>query len=616
MFASQEACENRTKLTDRRAFELQHDVHSDLASLSGEIREHLRRSPATATTAATAAPAASKRSAKPPVHPISDAGRRLADAVVGPIAASPVMPRRSVVSDAEAAEAAVSTLTYLFERHKLGIWVSIRGNRVVRYASFVNRRYRNPLARLMRLDPGARAPVNAETGAPMPMNRDGRHWFNFDCLVFGVVNNKALAPGERPTYEPHHSHAEVRRCLDLTCASRPVPDCDFFVNLQDQLVLRADLCVPHLSITGSRPLPIPGLDPRTARMAPVFSFCGAAGYLDVPFVFPDDVARAMTPPGASAAVFAPRCKAPFAPDAAAAFVTDWDKKTRATAVFRGSATGCGWTPETNPRLYLALESWKEEQQQKDQQQQSPPLLDVKLTGTHNPRYKKHETDRFVRFVTDPRLVSIQSDDHALTLAQQSEYKYIVDLPGNVVAYRLTGMFALGSVVIVVEHPRYRPWMRSLLLDRENCMLLQRPEQVPDAVRWLRAHDDEARRIAANGLELHRTAFSADALMDYTAGALGRLFGGGSAVAKNTKAKTRAKTVVKTVPKNDPRTNPKTTPTTNTTTNTKTNTKTKAVAKAKATVPAAGAKGSRMTVARTVNKTQPPRRTARTILQLQ
>ena len=329
-----------------------------------------------------------------------------------------------------------------------------------------------------------------------PTNLDSRRWLNFDCLVSGIL--PGIPKADVPSYELGHNHVETRVCLELACAAHKVGDCDFFVNLQDQLLLRADLCVPHLSITGGRLVPIAGLDPATTRLAPIASFCYADGYLDLPLAFPDDVQRI------TGATFAPRCVAPFP---AVDLVTDWSRKTRATAVFRGQATGCGWTTDTNPRLALALASSVDRE----------GLLDVKLTGRHDPRFKKHERDRFVRFVTDPRLVALQSDDHRLTLAQQSEYKYVLDLPGNVVAYRISGTFALGSVVIVVQHPRYRPWIWPLLQHRVNCLLLRRPEEVPDAVRWLRQNDDEARRIAERGLALFRRAFSAEAIVGYTAG---------------------------------------------------------------------------------------------------
>ena len=462
MFATPELCSARVKISSREEFERAFDVHRDLASLVQDVRQHFARSP-------------------PVVH-----SKRKTAAATTTFPAIATIMSSPVYRDVDV-ESVVNTLTYLFDRHKLGIYVSIRGNRVARFATFVNPKYRNPLAKMMRL-----APPAADVG---PLNRDSRRWLNFDCIVSGIVNTRQEAS---PGYEPGHSHAEVRTCLERTCAARTVRDCDFFFNLQDQLVLRADLCVPHLSITGGRLVPIASLDPKSTKMAPVVSLCYADGYLDLPFVFPDDVQRV------SGGAFSPRCTSPFA--AQAEFVTDWSRKKHAMAVFRGTATGCGWTTATNPRLALALASSLDREN----------LLDVKLTGTHNPRFKKHESDSALRFVTDPLLVSLQSDEHRLTLVQQSEYKYVLDLPGNVVAYRLAGMFGLGSVMIVVVHPRYRPWIWPLLEHRVNCMLLRRADDVPAVVRWLRAHDHEARRIAQRGLELFRTAFAAEAMLDYTA----------------------------------------------------------------------------------------------------
>ena len=462
MFATSELCTARVKIADRAEYDRKFDVHRDLASFILDIRGHFSQSPPPHVSKPKNSPAQSQFPA------------------IASMLSSPIYSRVGI-------ESIVKTLTYLFERHKFGIYVSIRGNRIARFATFFNPKYRNPLAKLMRL-----VPPDVDIG---PLNRDSQRWLNFDCLVSGIAD---VAKAPTPGFEPGPHHTEVRQCIDMTCSTRKVSDCDFFLNLPDQLVLRADLCVPHLSITGGRLLPIRSLDPKTSKMAPIVSMCYADGYLDLPFVFPDDIQRI------TGGAFGPRCATPFADQAN--FITDWGKKKHATAVFRGTATGCGWTTATNPRLALALISSENRE----------GLLNVKLTGKHDPRFKKHESDSALRFVTDPRLVSLQSDEHRLSLVQQSEFKYILDLPGNVVAYRLAGMFGLGSVVIVVQHPRYRPWMWPLLKHRENCILLNRADEVLDAVRWLQAHDAEARRIAQRGLELFRTAFSGQAVLDYTA----------------------------------------------------------------------------------------------------
>jgi hypothetical protein len=534
MYATAQACTDRPKFATRKEYERAFGVQTDRGAMVAFLRHHFRTNPPRRPHAAHApVPAAAAAAAA--------AAAELRFPAIRSALASPTYSNVDL-------DSVLTTFRYLHDRHRQGIYVSIRGNRVAHFVLFNNPRFRNPLARFLKLE-----------GSPRPdgaINPNSEQWNNFDCLVSNVVRRPPLTPEERAKqgYEPTYNYSETRVMLELTCAHRRVADCDFFVNVWDQLVLRRDLCIPHLNVTGDRLVPITEF--RGRRMCPIVSLCYADAYLDLPFVFPDDVSRV------TQAYFIPRCANPFADqDVRSRIVTDWRRKPHASAVFRGTATGCGWTVETNPRLYAAaLTDALEKQQQQQQQQQQrlpkpiptikggwgrsttttktatsasakkaaassqplqppqpqPPLVDARLVGTHEFRFKKHAGDEHVRFFTDPRVVPLQSDAHRLDLGQQSLYKYVLDLPGNVVAYRIAGMFGLGSVVIAVLHERCRPWMFPLLRSGHNCIVLRDATQLARTVEWCRAHDAECAAIARRGLALFHDAFQKDAIMDYVA----------------------------------------------------------------------------------------------------
>lgn len=89
----------------------------------------------------------------------------------------------------------------------------------------------------------------------------------------------------------------------------------------------------------------------------------------------------------------------------------------------------------------------------------------------------------------------------LPWVQQSTYKYVLDLPGNVAEYRLSGTFGMQSVVIIVPHERCRPWIYPHLQSGHNCILLDSALKLSAAVDWCRANDATCKEIARRGRQL-------------------------------------------------------------------------------------------------------------------
>jgi len=122
-------------------------------------------------------------------------------------------------------------------------------------------------------------------------------------------------------------------------------------------------------------------------------------------------------------------------------VTDWSQK-KPIAVFRaGSPTGCGYTNETNMRLKISGLSL--------------PFLDAGIVAVGSRSLKFDPKEGLGFLDTDLKPVPF------LNLKQQSEYKYIVHIDGNVAAYRLLKFMLLGSVILKVKG-KYTLWYEHLL----------------------------------------------------------------------------------------------------------------------------------------------------------
>jgi hypothetical protein len=370
--------------------------------------------------------------------------------------------------------------------------------------TFFNPKFRHPLADSMEISPEAEAQVEAynrtqpDDTTRIKLNRNPATWGTINCLVYNVTQR--LKPVPRDGHEQGFWVAEAQWWLQHVATRHPLPDCDFFFNKDDITLLRNDLNEPQLHLTGGKLLRVPRV--RLRGMCPVVSFSHAQGHADIPFVCPDDIFRI------AHAYAPPRCSNPYFP---APKLVPWERR-QPIAVFRGTATGCGWTVDTNSRLAAAAMT-----------DTDPTLLDVRLTGTHNMRFKKFVSDRYVRFHTDAVVADGgQSPDYAMPFGDMVKYKYVLDLPGHVAAYRLGGAFGLGAVVIVVPHTTSRVWFYPLLRHRHNCLLLpaglagsKLQQALRLTVRWCQRNDDKCRDIARRGLEMFEQHLGEPGMREYT-----------------------------------------------------------------------------------------------------
>jgi hypothetical protein len=91
----------------------------------------------------------------------------------------------------------------------------------------------------------------------------------------------------------------------------------------------------------------------------------------------------------------------------------------------------------------------------------------------------------------------------LSMVEQSKYKYIIHIDGNVNAYRLLTTMMTGSLIIRVESP-YISWIDHLIKPGQHYVLVK-----PDMsdllakIRWCEAHSKSARKMARNGYEFAR-----------------------------------------------------------------------------------------------------------------
>ena len=207
-----------------------------------------------------------------------------------------------------------------------------------------------------------------------------------------------------------------------------------------------------LSLSDSVLLP----DSAQGSFVPVFAYSGKQGYRDIPIPTYDDI-------------FDRQMKD---------MNIDWSTK-RDVAVFRGSSTGCGSTAETNQRLKLATMKSDD--------------LDVGITQYTSHLKYNSPTDIGKAEKVAPLVP-------ALLWKEQSNYKYIVHVDGNVVAYRLLKSMLTNSVILRVKSD-FVHWCDSEL--KPGVHYVEVKEDLSDLrekLDWCKTHDAECRQIAKAGYE--------------------------------------------------------------------------------------------------------------------
>jgi hypothetical protein len=362
--------------------------------------------------------------------------------------------------------------SYMYQ-HRRGIFVSLRGGRLALFQPLNATRFMS------------RIPPQAAAGAlrlrQKWWTRDPRSWFVDHCFV---------------DPKPHSAGTEWNTTeylgflLWVTRAGTraKLPDVDFIINCNDFPALLA------------------GSGPAVQRL-PVLSAAVHPDYLDIPFVTPDDIEYATQ----SVFLHLPSkntCrstyKRPFEQPG-------WERRVQ-TAVFRGSATGCGVDADTNARLALARLAL-------GQPPSSPPWMDVGITDF------KEGTPRYDAARQRVSIVAARASGIPLSkpipLHQQSRFRYILNAEGYSAAFRYLFLLSSGSVVINVES-RYRAWYEPAINHGEHVVKVADVEGVLPALAWCRANDAACQSIARNAARLHARLATLECMAAYTRRVLAKL----------------------------------------------------------------------------------------------
>lgn len=300
-----------------------------------------------------------------------------------------------------------------------------------------------------------------------------------------------------------NEYLQLLKGLDL-------PDGVFILNLTDAVILRNYGKSPFAMVTGKVQLDSEYI---FDKHLPILSISGQRHYLDIPIPNYDDVMTVLKQTtvktnNARKSLYQYKITQEMAPITDAfgvkwdtGLITDWAKKKKTRAVFRGGPTGCGYTEETNMRLKLDSINSR--------------LLDVRLTKQEGAQSIDTKSIRF-----DPKYglgvmnTRVNYKNDFLNMRQQSEYKYIIHVDGNVNAYRLLTTMTTGSLILRVMSP-YTSWTDHMIKAKVHYIPVKEDlSDLLDVIKWCKKNDERCREIANNGLVFARSVLNKKFIQSY------------------------------------------------------------------------------------------------------
>lgn len=266
-----------------------------------------------------------------------------------------------------------------------------------------------------------------------------------------------------------------------------------------------DLCLIHkrgmepwIDVVGSERKDI-GFIPK--RFLPIFNTTGGENYFDIPIPNFDDVSYSYNLLNNYESLGDFRD-----------LVTIWSSK-KSTAIFRGSATGCGYSPENNDRLRLAKLS---------QDLGDKDLLDAGIVRGDLAREKYiFNRDTGLGFLKMGRYNLNVAE--RLTKKQQSEYKYIIEAEGNVSAHRVLTDMLMGSLLLMIDS-EYTLWYSHLLKPYVHYIPIKKDlSNLIETIVWCRSNDEICKAIAKNSLNFAKDLLKYDVLLNSMGNSMIKIF---------------------------------------------------------------------------------------------
>ena len=388
------------------------------------------------------------------------------------------------------------TFEYIFNKLKKGIYVSFKNNQLDTFIPFSNIEYINDWSRILESSNPelVKKIIDREKYGEKINISDPSKWYANNC-IFKTDGMKFkfrnyIGEGDK-TVIPFKYFLKGFE-LYLKDTNQTVDDFEFFFNPRDFPILKKDYMEPYEQI-----FPDKTIEEKYHHKiyTPILSQSGNKNYHDLLSPTEDDMMRI------TKNIYPDDCKNNYSKKIN--FELDFSKK-KPICVFRGSATGCGITSDTNMRLKAAKISH-------ELNEKGINILDAKLTGWNKkPKMYNGELNE----IDESNFEFTVGKFNFMKLKEQSKHKYILNIDGHVKAFRLGNEFRMGSVILLVDSP-YTLWFQQYLEEDKHYISINKDlTNLEEKINWCIEHDKECEQIAKNGLQFYNDYLTPEKTYSY------------------------------------------------------------------------------------------------------
>lgn len=326
------------------------------------------------------------------------------------------------------------------------------------------------------------------------INPEPEHWIANNCLI-----DNTLPIGIYPSRLMEFAHL-----LEETLKTNKVKDCEFFYNKRDFPIIRKDLKHPAEMLFDKDFINVDYSD-KYDFMLPILGCSSSDKHVDVMIPTEDDIYMVFQ------RLYPTRCENSYLN-----IEKDnikWNDKIP-TAIFRGKATGCGVTINTNQRLKLSYlsDKWNNDDNYNENNKiDGIKFLDAGITGW-NKRDKV-----YYREIKKIKLDQIPFNKaERISREEQYKYKYLISVDGHVRPFRVPFELGTNSLVLLVDSEfDYKCWWSNLIEPYIHYIPIKADlSDLDEKIKWCKTNDNECKKISENATEWYNIYMNKKGLTDY------------------------------------------------------------------------------------------------------
>jgi hypothetical protein len=307
-----------------------------------------------------------------------------------------------------------------------------------------------------------------------------------------LTANNCIFKSPSPSYEGSHTIDIYLDMLLQLVKTRKVKDCHFFLTLRDFPIVTKNHTEAYSSIFGDK-IKLPA-EFNKVSIVPIMSYATSKKFTDIDLPTYEDWLLF------SKKHYSITNQCEQAKNEEHLYNSNWSSKKN-VAIFRGKSTGCGTIIKNNMRLKSVALS-----------HEYPELLDSAITEWNTrPRFQNDGLN-LAKFSRD--VINKYGTGSFVSMAGQSDYKYILYLDGHVSAVRLGASMGLHSLLLIPDSD-YTIWIQEYLKPMVHFVPIKNDlSDLINKIKWCNAHDTECKKMAEESYKLYKKHVSVDGMLDH------------------------------------------------------------------------------------------------------